>query len=486
MLKQRRLHKTLLLLILMVCHVLWLSNTSRYITPELIFPVWLLTNAKTFVSEINSFYPPIIFYFVSILNNFTNNLQQSFYLIQLIFVLVIDLLLFHYLKSRFKFKLAVIGFLFYIPWQIYFRGNYLWFDLATIPFLLLSFSFFEIFLTNFKLKEFLLASTFLSLGYLFKNTVLWIYVLYSIWIAYLTFMKFIKVRDVIKYLFLLVAPLIIAIAINFVILLSKSTFEFTFYWHIFMQNIIYPRMSTFQRGIERRYLLPLILILAIFIVSCFVIERYSKLKRNSRLFIYSYSLVSFANIFPRWSDFHVQPFLVFLTIVVTYAISLSNNLTKAHKLFLKTFTLIILFLSLTIFANRIFVERKNMHTSTTNYINEFAPIRLTSLIENKNIFVYDFPLYNGEPINTDKEQNPYSHVDLAIKNPDKYYHLTNSQIALNYVKARNPDIIIVPYQIQNRLEKDSSLTTFEKLVKQKYINIKNISNIYFIYIQKID
>ncbi len=467
--------------VLIVAHIFLLLKSSLYITPELIFPVWVTSNAKVFVSEIQSVYPPSLFYIVSLLYRYSNNLFFSVNVIQLLFILTIDGLLFNYLVRKFNFKLAILGLAFYIPWQVYFRGNYLWFDLATIPFVLLSFLFFEKYLDHYEINQLASSSAFLALGLLFKNTVLWIYILYFVWLSSLAITKSVKLRSYIKTLIILLIPLVTAIGINFLTVLEKTTFEFAFYWNFLIQNIIYPRMPTLQRSIESNYALPMVIILSIIIISCLVIEKYSKLKNDQKLFIYSFSFVSLANIYPRWSDFHVQPFLVFLTIAVIYAISLLDKLTKFHKKTLTLIGFVILTLTVLIFVKRISAERTNINVNRIDYISEYAPTTLTSLIKGKDIFVEDFSLYNGVSTNQDIDASGGQTFKLAITSPDKFFKFTSAQETFNFVSKKNPQLIIIPMQVQEREISGINLTSFEKLIKDKYRLQANVAGVYFIY-----
>lgn len=473
--------KVTTVLLLITIHIFWLVKAKSYVTPELIFPIWLLSNAGTFVSEIQSFYPPALFYLVSSMNNIASNFLLSVNLTQLTIVLIIDVLLFYYLRKNFNFKFAIIGMTFYIPWQVFFRGNYLWFDLPTIPFIAVSFFFFIKFVSKLDKNNLFFASLFLSLGYFFKNTILWIYILYFGWIVYLSIKEKNEFRGLFGRLMILFIPLILALTVNFLILLLKSTPEFTLYWSILMQNFIYPRMSTSPRSITPEYYPVLALIFAFFLVSSLIIEKFSKKPKNEKWFLYTFTLVSFANVFPRWSDFHVQPFLFFLTIAFTFALYLRSRLKKDQKLYHTTFLLVALFFSLLIFANRIITELKNKNISSQNYIAEFAPEQQTNKILGKNVFVYDFPLYNNPSPKTDFNLNFFEKVNLAIRDPEKYYRQTNSQVALNYVRAQNPDIIIIPYQIRDRLASEEKLTDLEKHILEKYHSESEISKTYFIY-----
>lgn len=475
--------KIVILLIIIFVHTLWLLKAENYVTPELIFPVWLLTYSKTVVSEILSFYPPILFHLVATINKLTNNVLVSVYLVQLTIIAITDSVLFYYLSGKFKLKFVLIGFLFYVPLQVFFRGNYLWFDIGTVPFLLLSFMYFERYIQSHRAKDLIYSSAFLSLGYFFKITVYFTYFLYLFWLVYLS-RKNKKLKELFRNVLFLFTPLFIIGTINFLISLQNKTLEFVSYWHILMQNIIYPRMLTHPRSIKTEYYLPMILVITIFMVCSIFIEKFSKISRNHKLFLYLFILVSIINIFPRWSDFRVQPFLLFLTIAFVYSFSLKDKLRTRPKAFFNLFLLVTIFLISSIVGNRIISEIKNKDNAPKYYISNYAPTEYNNLIFNKKIFVYDFALYNGNPMQIPNDISFFEKVNLAIGNPDKYYRVSNWQIALNYVSAKNPDIIIVPYQINNRIITDINITDFEKFISARYQKEAVIDNTYFLYSRK--
>ncbi len=423
----------------------------------------------------------MLIYLISFLNSITRNLFTSITFIQLLLVATLDGLLLYYLNRKFKFKLAVVGLFFYIPWQVFFRGNYLWFDFATIPFIAVSYIFFENFVSNFKPRNLFLASIFLSLGYFFKSTVFWIYGLYFIWIGFLSVKKKIKFNELLKRIAILFSPLILVILVNFLIILSKGTFAFTLYWNIIMQIFVYPRMPTLTRPISANYYSVITLLLPIYMVCFFIVKKYSQEPKHQVWFLFSFSLISLANIFPRWSDFHMQPFLFFLTILVTYAIYLNGRFKKSQRLFYVTFAIIALSFTLLILGNRIVVETENKNILVPDYITEFSPNELTNLIKNKKVFLEDQALYNHLPLNHSQKLGFSEQLMLALKNPDDYYRITSWQKALSYVKSTKPDFVIIPYQIQNRISEGSDLTNFENLIIEQYHQGSIIGHIYFVY-----
>jgi hypothetical protein len=95
-----KISKISTLVSLILIHIFLLTKARMYITPELVFPVWLFSNAKIVVSEVQSTYPPILLYLISGVSNLTHNLLFSINFIQLTIVAIIDSLLFYYLNKK--------------------------------------------------------------------------------------------------------------------------------------------------------------------------------------------------------------------------------------------------------------------------------------------------------------------------------------------------------------------------------------------------
>lgn len=459
-------------------HIVWLLMVKSQMNPDVIFPSWLLSNSKNLVSEVITMYPPLLFYIVNIVNNFAHNLFVSTTLIQVTLVVILDSLLFYYLKTKLGFKFGVLGLVIYIPWQVFFRGNYLWHDFATIPFVIVSFFYFEKYLLKQTLKSLLIASAVLACGYLFKLTVVYVYILYFIWVVII---KWGSARSLSRSTITLFSPLLLAFFVNFLIILSKSTLAFTFYWNIIMQMFIYPRLPALSRPITSNYYPVIGLLMIMFFASCFIIWKYSKESSQKKWFLFSFALVSLANIYPRWSDFHLQLFLFPFSIVSTYALSLVLKLKGVYKSFFIVFFAIVIFFSLILFANRISIEIKSAASTGPDHILKFAPNEKAALISGRNVFIYDYALYDDKPyFDTGKKLHLLQDTVLGLVNPDDFHHSVSWQKALEFVESNQPDTILIPYQIKNKMDRGNNLTGFEKLILEKYHQVDTIAD-YFVY-----
>ena len=473
-----KIENYLLFIVLLLVHVVWLYTIREQIAPELVFPVWLLSNTSTFVSEVQTMYPLGLFYLVNFIYSLTEYLRLSFYLVHIAIVISLDSLLYFYLKSKFGFKNAVSGFLFYIIWQVFFRGNYLWFDLATIPFIALSFFSFSSYVKKQRQKDLLLASLFLSMGVFFKNTIMWIFILYLIWAIILTLKKQPFLKNVLNNILILISPLVLAIISNFLLLTAKSTFDFSFYWSIIMAYIIFPRLQGLSRFIAPSYLPVIFILLGFYLMSCLIIAKLSKKSTHEKWFLYTFTLAAFANVFPRWSDFHLQPFVFFLAIIVTYALSLKKFLSRRDRFCVNASQVALFLLTFAVIGNRILVEIKLAKLPKIDHLGEFTQSSFTPKLSGKSVFAYDLPFYNYESKDNSISVDSFTLFKLMITNPDLFYHMTSPQVALSYLEAKNPDFVFIPDHIQNRIITGASLTGFEKIITKKYHLESTIGTLY--------
>lgn len=463
---------------LITIHISWLLVIKSQMNSDVIFPSWLLFNTKNLVSEVITMYPPLLFYTVNFVNVFFNSYFISTTIIQIALVIIIDLLLFYYLTKKFRFKFAIIGLIFYIPWQVFFRGNYLWHDFATIPFIFLSFFFFEKFISKPIYKNLLLASTILAFGYLFKITIIYIFGLYFFWTLYVTQKK---AWPLFRNFVILFFPLAFAVFANFLIVLSKSTLAFTFYWNIIMQIFIYPRLPALSRPVSSNYYPVIALLLAVCLLSSFVISKFSGEQNRKKWLLFSFVFVSLFSLFPRWSDFRVQLFLLPLTIACVYAIFLSNKIHGSNKYYFGILSCALIFFSLVFMGNRIIAEWKSTGDSGPNYTAKFAPNNKVSMIENKNVFIYDYALYDDKlPFNSLGKMGLVQQLKLGLTNPDYFHHSTSWQKALEYVNSSSPTVVLIPYQIKNKIDSGTDLTGFENFLLDNYHQEGSVVD-YFVY-----
>lgn len=230
-------------------------------------------------------------------------------------ILINYYLLFRITKKLYSQKTAICALLFYIPIQLLYEGNGLWFDLALIPFALLLFY-------SIKQKKYLISGIIFALGFLTKQT--FIYFLIPITLLnikikqnlLLNTKKFILGLSSIIFVFIL-------------LLLIFGILDDFYFWAIKFGIFYLPH----ARG---QVVLPNLRQLAV------------------ALFPFSISILSPAfipwiisgaiGVYPRWGLFHFQPALPFLAIAFGVFVSKFNNFSlkvdKRKKILLIIYLLI--------------------------------------------------------------------------------------------------------------------------------------------------
>lgn len=464
--------------ILIGIHILILLVIPRYIFPEIAFSSSMISITKNYVSEDSFLHPWLLYYIVSHLSRLTS-VSIAFLSLNVIITTIIDSILFIYLKNRFSGRLAVAGLIFYIPWQVYFRGNSLWFDFLTIPFILISYIYFQNYLKKPTSSKLFKAASILSLGYLFKQTIIWITLLYLLWVIVILIKKRLPF---VKNLFLFFIPLVTVIFLNSALLLIKGSLLFTFQWSFVIPLFVFSRLPNYILLIDKYYFKILIFLILLLLFNIFIIVKFSKHSRKEIYLLCSMCIMSLGNIFPRWSDFRVQPFLVFLSISFVFALSNFKDI----KILWKKVYIVIIFL-VAVFTSFVLVLK------TTNewrrvlplaaYNGTFISRELEILVRNNSVFMWDSPVYFGDP-KKDFYVDTFALIKMIIANPDEYYRTQSSKFSLDQIKSKSTDSIIVPKNIRKRLESKLDLVELEKYILENYNYAGNSDFEAFIYTKK--
>ena len=205
-------------------------------------------------------------------------------------------LLFWITKKLYNKKTAICALSFYIPIELLFEGNGLWFDLALVPFALLLFYFLE-------KKKYLITGIIFALGFLTKQT--FIYFLIPLILLNIKIKQNLLLNTK-KFILGLSSVLLV-----FVLLLLSFGILDNFYFWAIKFGIFYLPHATGQ------IVLPTIrqLVVALFPFS---------------ISIFSPTLLPWIisgaiGVYPRWELFHFQPALPFLAITFGIFISKFNN-----------------------------------------------------------------------------------------------------------------------------------------------------------------
>jgi len=152
---------------------------------------------------------------------------------------------------------------------------------------------------------------------------------------------------------------------------------------------------------------------------------------------------------------------------------------------LKIFQLVLIVLciaALAVLINRIKIEIKQKGEHKEKFVLNYVPDNLSGLLNRKNVFGYDTVLNLNKIQNLDKNKP----AKLLIPDPDQYYRSFVPIIALDYVFVTKPDIIILPFQIHDRIELGKDLTVFEKFVLYNYSNFVKINDFFWMHSKKLE
>lgn len=231
-------------------------------------------------------------------------------------ILVNYFLLFWITKKLYNKKTAIIALAFYIPIQLLFEGNGLWFDLALVPFTLLLFYFIS-------KKKYILSGIIFALGFLTKQT----FIYFIIPIVLLNIKNKKNLFSIIKKFMI---GLFFVLLIFFLALLSFGILEDFFFWAIKFGIIYLPTASG-------QVVLPILRQLAVYLFP-FTISIFSPA-------LIPWIVSGLIGAYPRWGLFHFQPALPFLAISFSLALTnfkdFSFKTIKLKKLLIFVYILIV-------------------------------------------------------------------------------------------------------------------------------------------------
>lgn len=317
-----------LILILLVQLVLFF-NIKFTAWPEMTFWPYLILKGWFPYKDIAIAHTPLLLVDLTIFYKLfgVGILQLKIYTWTLI--LLTDVLLFGIVKEIWNKRTAVLSLLFYIPIQIFYNGNGLWFDLALAPIALVIFYLL-------RKKNYLWAGIFWVLAFLVKQTAFWFLIPIGLTLIENNFKKNIKG-------FLTGAVILLAPSVLIVWLLGIFP-DFVFWAFKFGIGIL-PRA---QGQISLPSLRQVIVSFLPFSILAFI-PFMKKKKENFILFVWCVAGIMGA--FPRWELFHFQPALPFLVIV------LGSSFLRIKKI--KPFLRLALFIYLPL--NIVLISRYVLH-----------------------------------------------------------------------------------------------------------------------------
>lgn len=313
--------RKLWIVLILFLHLALLTQIEFTAWPEMLSYPYLLANGFTLYKDFVYPYPPtltIILFGVFSLFGFKVLVLQLF---TWCLILVTDLVLFFILKKTGEEKFSLIFLTIYVLLQSFLDGNMLWFDYATVLPLLASFLCFIQWIEGKKLKYLFLTGLFLALTITIKQV--GIFYLGVLFIYYI-FERKISLKEI--------GILILGGIVVFLptLLLIAGTNSLNEFWK---WTVYYPvaKWSSFPGyvalKITKREILVLLLLFSPLLGIFFNLKHYF----HNKFFIVTilFLLAAIIAIYPRFSLFHFQPALAFLTII---AVIICKHLQKKYQL----------------------------------------------------------------------------------------------------------------------------------------------------------
>lgn len=280
-----------LLLFLLLIHLFFLANLEFTAWPEMLLWPYLILKGWLPYKDMAIAHTPVLLANLAIFFKYfrVGLIQLKVY--TWILILGTDVILFFVAKRLWNLKIAVFSLLIYIPLQIFYQGNGLWFDLALAPLALLIFY-------NLKKENYLWAGIWWGIAFFTKQTA--VFFLVPIFILLLKENFFGGLRFFMRgILFVLILGFLVFYALGFLP-------EF-FFW-AFRFGIGKLPLSPGQIHLPsmRQFLI------AIFPLALIILLK-TRLNKPSLTLIF-WSVFAGFGAFPRWEFFHFQPALPFMAI----------------------------------------------------------------------------------------------------------------------------------------------------------------------------
>ncbi|KKQ91795.1 MAG: hypothetical protein UT58_C0010G0017 [Microgenomates group bacterium GW2011_GWC1_39_7b] len=322
----KRIYVTLLGLL--GIHLFILSRLQFTAWPEMLSFPYMVDKGFLIYKDFHHVYQPLLTFILLMYYKFAGFSPESLKIFTWISILIIDLLIFVVSKQLFKNKwVSLIPLGLYIVFQPLFEGNMMWFDIAMIIPLLLSVYFVSKRPFKNKWQDIFLSGFFLALACLIKQQA----VLAGLPIFVYLLAKKISFKEFVIFAAGGTIPLLGLIFL----LVLKGDFNDYLFWTFQFPLFWLPEFSGYKILPGKKELLVIILMMISPLPAVLSSIR-KKTYDIKTILIYGVMSTLLVSAFPRFSFFHLQPFLAFFVIAVVFLISQKN------KMFL-TFALLALF-----------------------------------------------------------------------------------------------------------------------------------------------
>ena len=300
--------------LLLITHFFLLIYTGFTAWPEMTFWPYLILKGWLPYKDIAIAHTPILLGDLTIFFKIFGTGLMQLKIYTWILILGTDLLVYWVFKKLWDRKVALVSLLVYVPLQLYFEGNGLWFDLALAPLALVIYYLLE-------KKNYLWAGVWWGIAFLTKQTAFW----FLIPILY-TFLRH-HVKDTPLHILrrFIIGAGIVGV-ISFMVLRLLGIWGDFWLWAIKFGITKLPSSSgQMHLPTARQFIIATFPFLLLTLSTI-------RIKKSFKILVWA--IFASLGVIPRWELFHFQPALPFL------AIGLSLALINFKKL--KLYELIIL------------------------------------------------------------------------------------------------------------------------------------------------
>lgn len=295
------------ILILLVLHLVLLINLRFTAWPEMLSYPYLRNNGYLLYKDMIHPYPPVLTMALSIVYKMFGYKLIVLKVFTWLIILVNDVLIFWIVKKITKKNIFALASLFlYVFVQPFLEGNQLWFDLAVVPFVLWGI----LLLLN---KKYLLSGLFLGVAILTKQTTGLFLILWGA----LLLTKERKLKPAVN---LIVGPAIL-FAILLIRLVTENAVLGFFNWTLIYPFVWWNKFPGYVQMVLTRKEMAIIGLLLVPLILLVVKLKRNFLKDNNLIILVSSILVSSILVYPRFSFFHFQIALAFISIIFGLTLS---------------------------------------------------------------------------------------------------------------------------------------------------------------------
>jgi len=307
----------LLLFGLLGIHLLILSKFQFTAWPEMLSFPYMVDKGFLIYKDFHHVYQPLLTFILLIYYKFVGFSPESLRVFAWASILIIDFLIYFVSRLLIKNKwMSLIPVGLYVLLQPLFEGNMMWFDIAMIIPLLLSVYFVLRYTANNKWFYIFISGFFLTIGFLIKQQAVLVFIpfLLYLWTMRISFKEF--VVFVVGASIPLVALLVFLLFTGNVKDYFFWTFQFPLYW---LPKFPGYKILPFKRELLVIFLMVFVPLLAI------IFDLLKKKIDSKKVLIYGIFLTLLISAFPRFSFFHLQPFLAFFILATASLIPQKNK-----------------------------------------------------------------------------------------------------------------------------------------------------------------